>query len=112
MTVKHIKASELKDGMKVVGFMDKRVEISRVRVSRDYVYFYNEYLGTNDRLSVYADVPVEVEDEVEKLYLVCNSCGEAFDEIQTAHEHGASDPQSKTWCGDDGFVIAPESEAL
>ncbi len=48
----------------------------------------------------------------EKMYLVCNGCGEAFDDIQAAHQHGASDPQSKTWCGDDGFVILPESEAM
>jgi hypothetical protein len=48
----------------------------------------------------------------EKLYLVCNGCGEACDDIKAAHEHGASDPQSKVWCGDDGFVIMPESEAL
>jgi len=50
--------------------------------------------------------------EQEKQYLVCNGCGEAFDDITAAHEHGVSDPQSKTWCGDNGFVILPESEAM
>ena len=49
----------------------------------------------------------------EKQYLVCNGCGEAFDSITAAHEHGefipGPDPQ---WCGEDGFVITDESEAF
>lgn len=42
----------------------------------------------------------------EKRYLICNNCGEAFDDIDVAAEHGPSNPQSMTWCGDDGFVIS------
>lgn len=46
-------------------------------------------------------------------YLACVNCGEVFDSITTAHEHGASDPSgSLGWCGDDGFNIIPESEAF
>ncbi len=49
----------------------------------------------------------------EKLYLVCNGCGEAFDEIQTAQEHGQFVPgMDPSWCGEDGFAILPESEAF
>ena len=49
----------------------------------------------------------------EKQYLVCNGCGEAFDSITAAHEHGVYIPgPDNSWCGDEGFVIAPESEAL
>lgn len=51
-------------------------------------------------------------NEPEKLYLVCNGCGEACDSIETAREHGVRNPQSLVWCGDDGFVIQSESEAL
>lgn len=50
--------------------------------------------------------------EVEKLYLVCRGCGEACDTIEIAQEHGASDPNTKSWCGEGGFDIAPESEAF
>jgi hypothetical protein len=48
----------------------------------------------------------------EKMYLVCRGCGEACDDIGTARDHGVSNPQSKTWCGEDGFDILPESEAM
>ena len=49
----------------------------------------------------------------EKQYLVCNGCGEAFDNITAAHEHGVYIPgPDPSWWGDEGFVIAPESEAL
>lgn len=51
--------------------------------------------------------------EQEKMYLVCKGCGEAFDSIPGAHEHGVfiagPDP---TWCGENGFDLVPESEAL
>ena len=36
--------------------------------------------------------------------LSCNNCGVAFDDIQLAHEHGPTDPNTKAWCGDKGFV--------
>lgn len=49
----------------------------------------------------------------EKQYLVCINCGEAFDSMTAAHEHGVfipgPDPQ---WCGEEGFYIAPKSEAF
>lgn len=49
----------------------------------------------------------------EKQFLVCRGCGEAFDEITTAHQHGTfiagPDP---SWCGEAGFDIVPESEAM
>ena len=49
----------------------------------------------------------------EKQYLVCSRCGEAFDNITSAHEHGTADLSgSAGWCGDDGFNILPESEAF
>jgi hypothetical protein len=48
----------------------------------------------------------------EKMYLVCKNCGEAFDDMQFALEHGTSDPQSGVWCGESGFDMMPESEAL
>lgn len=44
--------------------------------------------------------------------LVCNNCGEAFDDLQAAHEHGPSNPQSQTWCGDDGFSLMSRAEAM
>lgn len=47
----------------------------------------------------------------EKLYLMCNRCGEVFDKIKTASEHGQS-VTGTDWCGEDGFVIVPESEAF
>lgn len=48
----------------------------------------------------------------ETLYLVCNGCGEAFDSVRFAYEHGTRLPASGVWCGDDGFNIQPESEAM
>jgi len=49
----------------------------------------------------------------EKQYLVCIRCGEAFEDMMSALEHGPSDPSgSAGWCGDEGFNILPESEAL
>lgn len=51
--------------------------------------------------------------EGEKQMLVCQNCGEAFDDIQAAHDHGVflggMDP---SWCGEDGFAIMPESEDM
>jgi hypothetical protein len=44
--------------------------------------------------------------------LVCNSCGEAFDDLRAAHEHGTSSPRDMTWCGDEGFSMVPRSEAF
>ena len=49
----------------------------------------------------------------EKLYLACIGCGEAFDSIEAAREHGTSDLSGMAgWCGEDGFNIVPESEAF
>jgi hypothetical protein len=46
-------------------------------------------------------------------FLVCINCGEAFDNITSAYEHGYSDVSgSAGWCGDEGFNIVPESEAF
>ena len=45
----------------------------------------------------------------EKLFLVCRSCGEAFDEFATAKAH-ESDPEFID-C-DEGYDIKPESEAF
>jgi hypothetical protein len=51
--------------------------------------------------------------EQETMFLVCRGCGEAFDSITPAHEHGVfiagPDP---SWCGEAGFDIVPESEAF
>lgn len=49
----------------------------------------------------------------ESLFLVCESCGEAFESIAAAHEHGVFIPgPDPSWCGENGFLILPESEAL
>jgi hypothetical protein len=49
----------------------------------------------------------------EKQFLVCRGCGEAFDNITSAHEHGEFIPgPDPSWCGEAGFDIAPESEAF
>jgi formylmethanofuran dehydrogenase subunit B len=49
----------------------------------------------------------------EKMYLVCRGCGEACDTITFAHLHGNSDPSGCAgWCGEDGFDLLPESEAM
>lgn len=49
----------------------------------------------------------------ETQFLVCRNCGEAFDSITFAHEHGTADLSgSAGWCGDEGFNIVPESEAF
>jgi predicted nucleic acid-binding Zn-ribbon protein len=49
----------------------------------------------------------------EKQYLVCIGCGEAFDDITAAHEHGVFIPgPDPSWCGENGFQIVPESEAF
>jgi hypothetical protein len=49
----------------------------------------------------------------EKQYLGCRNCGEVFDSITAAHEHGTADLSgSAGWCGDEGFNIIPESEAF
>lgn len=61
----------------------------------------------------YGTCPLAPGNVTEKQYLVCFNCGEAFDSITTAHEHGTADPSgSAGWCGDDGFSIVPESEAF
>ena len=58
-----------------------------------------------------ADVPAP--PHTEKMYLVCRGCGEAFDDITVITEHGNSDPSgSAGWCGDEGFDIMPESDAM
>lgn len=53
------------------------------------------------------------EVDEEKPYLVCRGCGEAFDDLTAAHQHGTfiagPDP---SWCGEAGFDIVPESEAV
>ena len=45
----------------------------------------------------------------EKLFLVCIECGEAFDEIAVAFNHG-SDPED--YCDCRTFDIMPESKAF
>lgn len=49
----------------------------------------------------------------EKQCLVCINCGEAFDNLSAAHEHGVFIPGADPrWCGEEGFSIVPESEAF
>lgn len=67
-------------------------------------------LNPGDRPEAISEI--DEADLAEKLYLVCRGCGEACDEIKTAQEHGSVDPNTKVWCGEDGFDILPESEAL
>ena len=45
--------------------------------------------------------------EQEKLYLVCQECGEAFDEITTAKAH---EPNGQYYCST--YELLPESEAF
>lgn len=49
----------------------------------------------------------------EKLFLVCNNCGEAFDDMAAAQSHGTFIPGiNPYWCGEEGFAILSESEAM
>jgi hypothetical protein len=49
----------------------------------------------------------------EKMYLSCRGCGEVFDSIIPARDHGSFIPgPDPSWCGEDGFDIIPESEAF
>lgn len=43
--------------------------------------------------------------------LVCRGCGEAFDHLVHAQEHGAV-VSGTDWCGDDGFDILSVTEAM
>jgi hypothetical protein len=115
MKTRLIKGEDLEDGMTLVGFMERTATISRVRKGRQYVNFHNDTLGINDRVALDFELFVVApeEPEEEKRYLVCNGCGEAFDNITAAYEHGVYIPgPDNSWCGEEGFVIAPESEAL
>lgn len=48
----------------------------------------------------------------EKLYLVCEDCGEAFDAIETAHAHECEyNADRRDWI-ESGYKIKPESEAM
>lgn len=53
-----------------------------------------------------------VQDDMSGAALVCNECGEAFDDLLAAKEHGVSNPQAGTWCGDNGFSIMSRKEAF
>lgn len=57
---------------------------------------------------VTAGVEVEDDRDLEKLYVVCRQCGEAFDDITIAYaEHIPGE------CGSEqGWDILPESEAF
>jgi hypothetical protein len=118
MAVRHIKAEDLKVGMTVVGFLDRKQKVIDLRpftARSQYVYFKLDNGLPWDRFDRYKEVPVEFPDEpvTEKMYLVCHCCGEACDSIEAAHEHGNSDPSGTVgWCGEDGFNILPESEAF
>lgn len=120
-----ILAKDLKEGMTVINPLSReRHKLIDVRVGNVRVYVaYRNSIGAllQDRLSRYAELEL-VSDETEvpgdALYLVCRGCGEVFrqgpeqDFLLMIQEHGVSDPQSKSWCGDKGFDIVPESEAL
>lgn len=45
---------------------------------------------------------------MEPLYLVCDSCGEAFDAMNTADSHEQTTPE----CSGTSFTIKTESEAF
>lgn len=47
-----------------------------------------------------------------KYSLQCNGCLLSFEDIQEAHQHGTSDPNSKAWCGDNGFIIKVEGNEI
>jgi hypothetical protein len=70
------------------------------------IFFYGE-IATETPLTPGEELLWDIFGKPEKMYLVCNSCGEAFDEIETAYSHDY--PESD--CGD-SFRIAPESEAM
>jgi len=50
----------------------------------------------------------------EKQFLVCRGCGQAYDSLTAAHEHGASNfpGPNPLWCGENGFDIVSEEDAL
>lgn len=48
---------------------------------------------------------------MEKYYLVCEPCGEAFDDVQIAAAHPAN-PSSLPECEDLSFELLPESQAF
>ena len=53
----------------------------------------------------------EIPDD--KPYLVCRGCGEAFDSLGFAQAHGTFIPgPDPSWCGEAGFDIVPEEDAL
>jgi len=52
-------------------------------------------------------------DDQETPFLVCRGCGEAFDNLNFARDHGTFIPgPDPSWCGEAGFDIVPESEAF
>ena len=75
---------------------------------------YTDWLGHEEAVEALRPQAISTipDPNDEKQYLVCKGCGEAFDTIDSAHKHGTSDPNSKSWCGEDGFDLLPESEAL
>jgi hypothetical protein len=55
--------------------------------------------------SMYTAFEREYAEWCKPTYLLsCNNCGSTFEDIQEAHEHGFTDPNTKAWCGDKGFV--------
>ena len=47
-----------------------------------------------------------------EMYLVCNGCGEIFHAMNyvAASEHGVVNPSTKSWCGDNGFILSDTRE--
>lgn len=45
--------------------------------------------------------------------LACRGCGEAFDDLTAARDHGTSNLSGRSyWCGEDGFDLGPRSEVF
>lgn len=55
-----------------------------------------------------SDVRIDGEEPAgrEKVYAVCIECGEAFDDLAVAFEHYTAG------CGNEGWAVRPESEAM
>lgn len=72
-----------------------------------------ETLGADENsINDIGGVTVE-EIPARKPYLVCRGCGEAFDSLLFARDHGVFIPGlNPAWCGEAGFDIVPEEEAL
>jgi protein-arginine kinase activator protein McsA len=100
MTTKSVFATELEVGMKLALPFGRTATISDKRVGTRYIHVSLDDTNVRTSFDISQEVLIDV---TEKQYLVCHECGEVFDNIQIASEHGCVGPE---------YSIVPESEAL